>query len=228
MFPFIAAATAAAPILGALVQSVVNKRAARAAAEYSTPAKQMGRFIEAGLNPNLIYGQMTPNTYTPQAANFQDAIGGAPARYTGSELQQSQTAVADQKVVESQQKTAVAKAQEALLKNNPFMREEYVNDLVSIMDQTAKQKEHDVGYWLSGSESGAETVGQQRVFLDIQNLVGRNNLMGADAEIKAQIIKSEGFKKELLEVQRNWMKEKNITPQHVYQGLLLLLGKMMH
>lgn len=44
--------------------------------EYNTPAEQMKRFREAGLNPNLIYGQGTPGnvdsypTFTPPRQDF--------------------------------------------------------------------------------------------------------------------------------------------------------------
>lgn len=215
-------------LIGAGVQARSNSKLWEKVAGYNTPKAQMARYAEAGLNPNLVYTQGSSGNMTPiTPTNWQGAVSGAGSQFVQSELQQSQMDVNEQKVAESQQKVQVQKAQEALLKQNPYMRDEYLNDVIDIMDQTAKQKRHDVGYWMSDASEGADTVGKQKVFLDIQNLVQRNNLATADNEIKAQILKSEQFKQELLEVQRNWMKAKEITPQHIWQGLMLLFTSML-
>lgn len=228
-FPFLAAATMLAPVVGGLLQSRHNKSLARFQNEYNSPASQMARFKEAGLNPNLVYtqgnsGNMSPITPT----NWQSAVGDAPARFTQSELAQTQADVGQQKIEESQTKQQLMMAQRDVLKANPFLSERYVNAMITTMEATAKQKKHDVDFMTSEqAASGATTYGQAKIQLDLNALAERTNLMVADKEQKAQILQSEKFRTELLEVQRNWLKEKQITPQHIYQGIMLMLSKLM-
>lgn len=42
--------------------------------EYNSPASQMSRFMEAGLNPNLIYGQGTPGNATSSPSYNQEGV----------------------------------------------------------------------------------------------------------------------------------------------------------
>ena len=67
--------------------------------EYNAPVQQMARFKEAGLNPNLIYGQGTPGNatqmakYQEQATDFQgaaDQVGDAASNYFDTRLKQGQ------------------------------------------------------------------------------------------------------------------------------------------
>jgi hypothetical protein len=100
-FPPMAAVSAAEGTLNALMghfQNVKNRKFAReqykqqrqdnladwaTANEYNSPKAQMQRYRDAGLNPNLIYGQM--QTATPiKGASQQGASGNAPS--TGGEI----------------------------------------------------------------------------------------------------------------------------------------------
>ena len=72
-----------------------NERMWRMQNEYNTPANQMQRFREAGLNPNLIYGQGTSgnatnvNQSSASQTNF-DPIGEM-GKYQSFKLGQAQT-----------------------------------------------------------------------------------------------------------------------------------------
>lgn len=66
--------------------------------EYNSPAAQMQRFREAGLNPNLIYGQMTDSPavrsseaahWNPEAARFD--LGNAVGAYQDAQMKEAQT-----------------------------------------------------------------------------------------------------------------------------------------
>lgn len=63
--------------------------------KYNTPEAQMERFKQAGLNPNLIYGQGTsgnadaPKQWSPTAPDLS-GIGGAVGKYFQTKLQQGQ------------------------------------------------------------------------------------------------------------------------------------------
>lgn len=63
--------------------------------EYNLPSAQMQRFKDAGLNPNLIYGQGTAGnaekaqSWSPSAPDLTD-LGGAVGKYFTTKLQQGQ------------------------------------------------------------------------------------------------------------------------------------------
>lgn len=219
--------SALGPVIGAGVQSIANRRNARIQNQYNEPQRQMERFRKAGLNPNLMYTQGNPGNMTPiTPTNWQDAIGGAGQRYAQTELTQTQQDVGEQKITESQAKTAIHNVQEKILQNNPYLRPEYVNGVVNIMWNTAKQKQQETDFKLGPPQTGADTAGEATLQLELNRLMESNGLLRADNEIKAEILKSEKFKAELLEVQKNWLKNADITPQHIWQGILLLLTKM--
>lgn len=225
-FPFLAAAAALAPVAGAFIQSRSNRRLSDIQNAYNHPAQQMKRWREAGMNPNLVYtqgnsGNMSPITPT----NWQSAVGDAPARYTGSELAQTQADVGQQKIEESRTKQEVLKAQEEVLRANPNLDPEYLGHMVQTGIANAKAKEQEANYLLSSNPTAA-TNGQQKVAAEIQALAQRTGLNAADLKVKAEILKSQQFQNALREIQVKWMKDGEITPQHMLQGIMLLLGKM--
>lgn len=225
-FPFLAAATMLAPVLGAGIQSAHNRGLAKFQNRYNSPAAQMKRFKDAGLNPNLVYtqgnsGNMSPITPT----NWQSAVGDAPARFTQSELAQTQADVGQQKIEESKTKQDVLKAQEDVLRANPNLDPEYLGHLVQSMIATSKLKQQEANYLLSGNPD-AFTNGQRKIASEIEALAQRNGLLGADQKVKAEIIKSQQFQNQLREIQVNWLKDGDLTPQHMLNGIMLLLSKM--
>lgn len=235
-FPFIPLLAALGPVIGAGVQSIANRRNSRIQNQYNEPQRQMERFRKAGLNPNLMYtmgnsGNMTPITPT----NWQDAIGGAGQRYAQSELTQTQADVGEQKITESQAKIALHEAQTDLVRANPFLNEQYITSLIGITVDNARLKRQEANYYLTEQTyGGISTRGEQKMQLDIEMMAEKLGLTKVqtgnaeqDKKIKAEIVQSEAFKKELLEVQRNWLKSGDMTPQHFFQGLMLLFTKML-
>lgn len=226
-FPFLALATAVAPVVGGLIQGRHNKSLARFQNAYNTPSAQMQRFRDAGLNPNLVYTQGSSGNMSPiTPTNWQSAIGDAPARFTQSELAQTQADVGQQKVEESKIKQEVLKAQEEVLRANPNLDPEYLGHLVQTFIAQAKVKEQEATYLLS-SNPDPQTNGQQKVASEIQALALRNGLLSADSKVKAEIIKSQKFQNELREIQVRWLKEGDVTPQHILNGIMLLLSKLL-
>lgn len=58
MFPLLA--SVAAPIISSIIGNVGAQQRQDAMNAYNNPVNQMQRYAQAGLNPNLIYGQGTP------------------------------------------------------------------------------------------------------------------------------------------------------------------------
>lgn len=201
--------------------------------QYNTPANQRKRMEEAGLNPALMYGQGTvgnmdsgPRYPNIQAANFQAATADIGTKIQASRLMQSQTDLTNQKVTESGVKADLMRAQRNLVQSNPHMRKEYVDSMVTLLRATADMKQSDRNVLLETQASGYNR-GQEKIIAEINLLEQRFNLGAADQRIKAQILESKSFQNALQEIQVKWMKDAEITPQHVYTGIMLLLQKLM-
>lgn len=91
---------------------------------YNSPAEQMKRFTEAGLNPNLIYGSAnnttatvrssTPGTWNPQPSNLDlSQVGGALMDIYDARMKQAQTNNLEQQLETSKQQTLLTAAQTA-------------------------------------------------------------------------------------------------------------------
>ena len=73
-----------------LLENELSRQAWQANNEYNTPANQMKRLIDAGLNPNLAYGQATSgNSSSP--ADITSKISGSAAAQAGTSAKQAQT-----------------------------------------------------------------------------------------------------------------------------------------
>lgn len=216
-------------LIGAGIQSHSNKKLAEYQNWYNSPVQQMARYKAAGLNPNLIYSQGSAGNMSPiTPTNWQGALSGIGSQYTQSELTQTQSDVGQQKIEESKTKQTLMQAQKDVLAANPFLDPAYLKAVVDNMVGTAKLKTQEANFMTSGQAStGATTQGESKMMLEINALAQRNGLLEADDKIKAEVLKSQKFQNELREIQVKWMKDKEITPQHVYQGILLLLSKMM-
>lgn len=108
-------------VIGSLVNYGLNKKLAaqqnqynidmwKMQADYNSPQAQMQRFSEAGLNPNLIYGQGSngnmsnaPQMVTPQAPEISKEMQELGRAFN---IEQIRTLIADRKKAESEAKIA--------------------------------------------------------------------------------------------------------------------------
>ena len=140
---------------GAVGQARQNKQARKLLDYqnwYNSPAQQMYRFKQAGLNPNLIYGQGNAGNWSGSPpASFADYQSGATDRIgeqvadtilkvQQSRLLESQRDLTDQKVVESTVKADLVAAQKDLVRANPLMKPEYVDSMVRQLKAAADLK----------------------------------------------------------------------------------------
>lgn len=218
--------------------------------EYNSPAAQMARFKEAGLNPNLVYGQGSPgNMESPprhpdiQVPDYAKAYGQAGQslvdgflKVAQMNLVQSQADLNTQKIDESTTKAALNNAQQDVLKANPWLKPEYVNATITQLESVAKLKSQEAKWSLAEvvgpgrlelDRSSTTTAGMVKMDLELQQLYQKFDLNQADQKIKAQVFESKEFQNALQELQVKWMKDGSITPQHIYQGIMLILSKLM-
>lgn len=214
--------------------------------ELDSPKARMQRYKDAGLNPNLIYGNEAGagSFQAPSAPSVPGVdVGRIDASNTllsnlAESFQQArymaaQTDLIETKTEESTVKQDLMRAQEDLVKANPYMRKEYVNAMVTNLKSIAELKEQEKSFMLSKTVPGLEAGDErwERGFLKMQTelnvLQQRFNLQKVDQKVKASIIESKEFENALKEIQVKWMKDKEITPQHVYQGIMMLMQSLM-
>lgn len=205
--------------------------------EWNSPASQMKRFGEAGLNPNLVYGHGTPGNMesTPrfpnvQSGDYQSALAGIGTQFAQMKLMQSQAELTQQKVTESGVKQDLMKSQRSLVEANPYLNKSYVEAMVTNLESIAALKKQESDFMTIGRVSEGRFTGEAgmvKMRYELEALQQRFNLNNADQKIKAQILESKEFQNALQDIQLKWMRDKEITPQHIYQGIMMLLSKMM-
>lgn len=212
---------------------------------YDSPEEQMKRLKAAGLNPNMVYGSGTqasgsfgPPMKYPDVAPYQMAGVQAPdwgsigTQFQQARLMDAQTDLTKVKTDESSVKQDLMKAQKALTDANPYLKPGYVDSMVLNLKSVAQLKEQESSFMLSKTVPGLEMEGRwERGYLKMQReldlLQQKFNLGTADQQVKARIIESKEFENALKKVQADWMKDGDITPQHIYQGIFMLLQSLM-
>lgn len=113
-FPFMAAATGLSALIGGattLMTNRSNQKLFRENRDYNHPANQMKRLKEAGLNPNLVYGNGANNVSSPPPKNEAPEFNiiGAIAQYQNVKNAIKQEQVLDQKYKNSVQEMELKK-----------------------------------------------------------------------------------------------------------------------
>lgn len=204
--------------------------------DYNDPESQMQRFEDAGLNPHLVYGQGSPGNlesppkYPQQEAPSTAHFSGLGSQIMQMKLMQSQANLTDTKVEESTVKQDLMKAQENLVKANPYLNESYVSAMVTNLQSIANVKKQESDFLTQGVIKEGQFTGEAgfvKMRYEIEQLAQKFHLNQQDQQIKGKILQSKEFQNALQEIQVDWMKNKEITPQHIYQGIIMLLSKMM-
>lgn len=203
---------------------------------YDSPEAQMKRYLEAGLNPNMIYGsgssagQAFPihaagvpgvNINAPQAS-YPD-IGGS---FMAGMQQYAQTGLIQAKTDESLFKQALISVQTDIAKSNPMLDPSVAMWVSTSMQESARLKTLESRSWMT-YESPDYLKVTARVNAELDAAMQRVGLNTTDLAIKNKILESKEFENVVKELQAKWMKDAEVTPQHFYQALLLILGKMM-
>jgi len=227
-------------------QTEASERYQREQNEYNSPKNQMSRFQEAGLNPNLIYGQGNPGnqtapTKTPDfgKVDYQRMAINPIEMFSNARLMQSQISAINANVVKTQAQSALAGLQAQVLAKNPLLDSAGYNAIIESLKATAESKSA-----LSAMDTqrkrfnvdmkgdpkafiGVEGFGIEKMARELQLLDQKFNLGSTDQKIKAEILNSKEFQNAILEVQKRFMTEADVTPQHIMQFIQLLLMKML-
>jgi len=250
-------ASLAAGIWGQNKQNKENRRIARSQndankeflaqqLEYNTPKNQMSRFQEAGLNPNLVYGQGNPGSQSaPQtAADIRPAdyqkLGEVLPLMNQTSLVQSQVQAQNQKTRALGVQMELQKVQKSVLEKNPLLDPVGFNAIIDSLKFAAESKAAQAGMdtataqWFKGDKSfkvnGVEMHGPAGVLkleTELKLLEQKYDLGNTDRKIKAEILNSKAFQNDILEVQKKFLADGEIGAQQIYQFIQLLLMKML-
>lgn len=207
--------------------------------EYNTPEKQMSRFQAAGLNPNLIYGQGTPGNQTQplsypdiKPADFQRAAPNtteAVQLYNQTRLANSQVNAQNAQTRQKHAQTELNKLQARVLEKNPLLDDAGFKATIDNLKASAELKGEQVGGQKISNfqQAGIGPATLVKIYRETELLEQRFQLGQQDAKIKAEIVKGKEFQNAILEVQKKFMTDGDITPQHIYQFIQLLLMKLL-
>lgn len=249
-----AGASAIVPIATTLLQGHENMRLARYQAsaneryldrylEYNTPANQMRRFQDAGLNPHLIYGQGTPGNQAAPLTHPEikprdfGALMQMIPMINQSRLTDSQVQATDAKTRQTGALTELNKLQAQVLAANPALNEAGYKAMIQSLVSSAEIKASEAStasiqanwfkernwYQTGEMEYTNMSNGQRKLDVEMNLLDQRFNLSKLDADIKAKVLTSKEFQNAILEVQKKFMVDADITPQHYMDFIKMLL-----
>lgn len=229
-------------------QAAANERYLDKQLEYNAPKNQMQRFEDADLNRHLIYGQGSPGnqnaplTYPEvRPADWQQINPQAIQLGNQTALANAQIQATNAKTTKDTVQAGLARIQALVMEKNPLLNEAgfkaTIDSLVSTAEIKASQSTMQsaqnsaaLTQWYGGRPSpGDQGLNQieRKMFAELDLLEQRFKLGTTDQQIRAQILNGKEFQNAILEVQKRWLTEASVTPQHIYQFIQMLLMKLL-
>lgn len=216
-----------------------NRRIQQEQRVYDSPEAQMARYKSAGLNPHLIYGSgnssaggafpistqgIAPSRIDAPNAAYPDIAG----KFLSASQTIAQTELAQARTAESEANTALREIQIDIAKTNPMLSPGVASWVATSMMETARLKSIESRTWLSGSHGGTEPLNvSKRVNAELEAIIQKVGLNTTDLAIKNRILESKEFENVVKEIQASWLKDGSVSPEHIRQGMMLLLSKML-
>lgn len=219
----------------AVYQNEANREMIREQLEYDTPKNQMARFQDAGLNPNLVYGQGTPgNQGTPQRAadiqpaDMQRAYDVAPV-LNQTAMTRAQVQAIDANTAQTGVVTELKRLETQVMKKNPLLDEGGFKAIIDALKSTAsiKASESTSAGVAANVAQGTEGRQVEKAWREVLALEQKFKLGSMDMKIKAEVLNSKEFQNAILEVQKRFLADGEIGPQQIYQFIQLLLMKSL-
>lgn len=219
-------------------QTEADQQFMREMLEYNTPANQMRRFQEAGLNPHLIYGQGTPGNQSQpvrhadiRPTDYQNLMDALPL-INQTMMTQAQVQATNAQTVRTGVLTELNRMQTRLIERNPALNDEGFKAILDSLKATAELKRQEAD-WAQGIQTfmidGVEMHGPAGVIkmeTELKRLIQRFDLEQQDMRIKAEILKSAEFRNAMSEIELRFMQDGDIEAGHILQFLKLFLLKL--
>lgn len=217
-----------------------NKQLLAEQLAYDTPEAQMARYKQAGLNPHLIYGQGSSGTQgqplsfgQAPGANIQPTDKSIPdvaKSFIGNTMAMGQIGLNLARENQANMNTQAESMKLEIAKTNPMLKPGVANWVATSMEELAKLKTMESRSWMSThtdeTPSDSSHI-QNKVHNEVKALEQRLGLNNVDLSIRNRILESKEFENAIKEIQTKWLKDADITPEHIRQGLMMLLSKMI-
>lgn len=209
---------------------------------YDSPASQMARYKAAGLNPHLIYGSgggsaggafpidagsMPAANVQPPDASWPDIAGG----YLRAGQTVAQTELTQAKTSESYANQALKSVLIDIAKTNPMLSPKVASAVADSMMEVARLKGAESQYmrtsWMDRDRDHSERIYVAKIRSEVEAMSQRLGLNTSDLQIKNKILESKDFENAIKEISVNWLKDGEMSPEHIRQGLMLILSKML-
>lgn len=216
-----------------------NKKMLAEQLAYDSPEAQMARYKAAGLNPHLIYGSgggsagnqgspiqfgQAPNV---NMGNVDASIPDIAGNFIRAMQAQSQIGLNEARQDQSQAQKALTEIQTEIARTNPMLNPDVANWVSTSMTETARLKSLESRAWLSEHTETGNMHIQDKVHNEVEAMSQRLGLNNADLKIRNKILQSKEFENAIKEIEAKWLKDATVTPEHIRQGLMMLLGKMV-
>lgn len=216
----------------AFLDSVRNEeRIFQRDAAYNSPAAQMARFKEAGLNPNLMYGQGTPGITSGTAVQAKgqlerpELIGSImESMALGKDLEMKDAQIenirANTKLISTKGGSEEWK-QKRMEQDFNYLE----NNYPELMDKL--RRENRIGSQVESYDVQKRQADSIHASQLIETELLKQGLMEKDGTIKSNIIEGGQFQNALLKMQKEFVEGGKMNATHFWQALMLLLTKSL-
>lgn len=219
-------------------QHAANQELLRQQLDYDRPINQRARLVEGGYSPALAYGQGSPgNQGQPlkypevKPTDFSQMLQSVDM-INRSKLTESQVQATNSKVAKDTADIQIKKVQKQVLERNPLLNEAGFSAIIDSLIGTAdlKTSQGEISRVQADFMTGRDmpqSPGVEKMFKELELLESKFNLSKADEAIRAQVLKSQEFNNEILRIQKEFMTNGEITPEHIRSFIMMLLMKLI-
>lgn len=208
---------------------------------YDSPESQMDRYLAAGLNPNMIYGngssagQAFPiDAGSVGSVNIQPPSAAYPdiaSSFLRAGQISAQTRVLEAQEAKANMDTALKSVLVDIARSNPLLSPGVAEAVANSMLRTSELKAAEAAYtkhaWIDRDRDHSERIYVAKIRAEVEAMAQRIGLNTMDLDIKNKILVSKEFENAVKEIQKNWLQNGDVSPEHIRQGLMLILQKMM-
>lgn len=196
---------------------------------YNSPEAQMKRYKDAGLNPNLIYGQGTPGNITGTAVqangNVQraDVLGSVMEKLMFNKEMELKDATIDQIKANTQliQERTGSEDWKQTRQSQDF---DYLNENYPEVLRKIK-RENEIGDTTKESQIQSSQAGAILLSHKIQTELYKQGLMNQDGSIKTEVLKGKELQNALMQLQKDFVADGDFNASHFWQAVLMLISK---
>lgn len=207
-------------------------RAEQRERDYNSPSAQMRRYAQAGLNPALMYGGGSPGAAgnvgssapTRQAPTMQAPTGILQMLIGGIQMGAQIANVASQSSLRAIQR----EVGESVIGKN-LAQTQQIKQSINYLEQVNPSLARIASARAELGEREAEimtTTGMTEAGVRLQNLMAQKGLLDVDNKIRLEILKSKTIEAELLQLERDFIKDGDFNSKQFWQGFLMLMTRV--